>query len=102
VIILQADEGPYPGDYYKNRDDYDWNTAPPDVLQEKFGIQSAYYFPEPTKQPAYQGMSGVNSFRLVFNNYFGSELELLPDKSYIYERENRYYNYIDVTGRWQQ
>ncbi len=100
VIILQADEGPYPKDYYKNRKEFNWQTASADSYQEKFGVLSAYYLPDNPKQQPYAGISGVNTFRLVFNNYFKTDFPLLNDRSYIFEREKRYYNFIDITGSW--
>lgn len=103
IIIVQADEGPYPEKFYKTGvDKYDWNKASANDYQEKFGIISAYYLPGEPKQLPYQGITGVNTFRVIFNNYFGTNLKLLPDKSYIYERPNRYYNYTEITDRWDQ
>jgi len=42
----------------------------------KSGILNAYYLPLPTRGSLLLDHS-VNSFRLVFNLYFGTELELL-------------------------
>lgn len=103
IIIVQADEGPYPKDFYEaGVVKFDWNKASTNDYQEKFGVMSAYYLPGTPKQQPYPGISGVNTFRIIFNNYFGSNLELLPDKSYIYERPNRYYNYIEITDRFKE
>lgn len=100
IIIVQADEGPYPKDFYEaGVEKFDWNKASTQDLQEKFGIISAYYLPDNPKQQPYMGISPVNTFRLLFNNYFGTDLKLLPDRSYLYERMNRYYNYIEITDR---
>ncbi len=46
-----------------------------------FRILNAYYLPE--RQPSlYQTISPVNSFRLIFNEYFGGQYPLLEDISY--------------------
>ena len=45
-------------------------------------IFNAYYLPSVDKSKLYPTISPVNSFRLVFNEYFGGNYDLLPDKSY--------------------
>jgi len=39
----------------------------------------AYYLPEGGEQALYPEITPVNSFRIVFNHYFGAEYPLLPD-----------------------
>jgi len=51
----------------------------------KFQILNAYFLPGVTDHGLYPTISPVNSFRIVFNNYFNSDYELLPDKSYATE-----------------
>ena len=43
-------------------------------------ILNAYYFPE-AKPALYSGITPVNSFRLLFNTYFGTDFKLLKDTS---------------------
>lgn len=64
VIIIQGDHGPW----MQPRDKRMWNFT-------------AIYMPghEDTLYPA---VSPVNLFRLVFNNYFGGEYDILEDRSY--------------------
>ena len=64
VIILQTDTGPL-------------FTIGPD----EFKILNAYYMPGHTGQ-LYPGISPVNTFRVVFNAYLGTDLPLLNDVSY--------------------
>ena len=64
VIILQTDTGPL-------------FTAGSDM----FKILNAYYMPGHTGQ-LYPTISPMNSFRVVFNEYFGTDLPLLNDASY--------------------
>lgn len=48
------------------------------------GILNAYYFPgKKSSDIFYSTLSPVNSFRLVFNSYFGADFDLLSDKIYI-------------------
>ena len=61
IIILQADHG-----WLKNR---------PCIL-------NAYYFPDGKQSYLYENISPVNTFRVVFNAYFGTNLPLLEEISY--------------------
>ena len=70
-------------------------------LREKTGILNAYYLPDLDNNPLYPSITPVNSFRLVFNLYFGTDLELLPDRIYVYY-PGRPYTFYDITERlWQ-
>ena len=42
---------------------------------------SSFYFPDKNYQSLYQGISPVNSFRVVLNNFFDAKLPLLKDSS---------------------
>jgi hypothetical protein len=99
IIILQSDEGPYPN----FGDGFNWTeSSGSDLdLRVKSGILNAYYFPGVDKSVFYPSITPVNSFRLVFNLYFGTNLELLPDK-YYYWYPGQPYRFIDVTERLQK
>jgi hypothetical protein len=77
IIIVQGDHGP------GSR----WNCNSSDPrdsdLKERMSILNAYYLPGAGSEGLYDGITPVNSFRLVLNNYFGANLELLPDESYL-------------------
>jgi hypothetical protein len=47
-----------------------------------FPILNAYYLPGEAKTRLYPTISPVNSFRLIFDAYFGAHYELLDDTSY--------------------
>ena len=96
VIILQSDEGPYP-DFAEG---FTWTeTEGSDLdLRVKSGILSCYYLPGVDAGILYPSITPVNSFRVVFNLYFGTNLELLPDK-YYYWYPGQPYRFIDVTDR---
>ena len=64
IIIMQGDHGPW---------------MQPD--NKRFWILNAYYLPGHNDQ-LYPSISPVNSFRLVLNDYLGTDYPLLPDKSY--------------------
>jgi hypothetical protein len=52
------------------------------VPEERMPILNAYYLPGEGKDLLYPTISPVNSFRVVFNTYFGGNFELLEDSSY--------------------
>jgi len=73
IIILQSDHGN--GDYgYANLN------------------LNAYYLPDGGDESLYPTITPVNTFRVVFNQYFGYELPFLEDLSY-YSLENDRYNF---------
>jgi len=45
-------------------------------------VLNAYYLPGDASLDLYSGISPVNSFRVVFDNYFGTDYGLLPDLSF--------------------
>lgn len=101
VIILQSDEGPF------NHPDWggsvgegiDWTQISDEAIRSHMRILNAYYLPNVDTNNLYPSITPVNSFRFVFNSYFGTELPLLPDKSYIIPKSSRPYDYIDVTEK---
>lgn len=90
VIILQADTGPGSLLDYEDPD----NT----YLKERFSILNAYYLPDGDQAGLYESMSPVNSFRVVLNQYFGTNHELLEDRSY-FAPYGRPFMPTDVTER---
>jgi len=96
IIILQGDHGPPPN----LEDELGWMVAPSDFdLRVKSGILNAYYLPGADQGILYPSITPVNSFRLVFNLYFGTNLELLADKNYYRSLDGKF---IDVTERLQK
>jgi hypothetical protein len=76
VIILQADHGP--------RSMTDWSNLDKTYLKECYSILNAYYLPGNGNKVLYESITPVNTFRLVFNLYFGGRYDLLEDRSYYY------------------
>lgn len=101
IIILAADEGPWPRGYRQHERTFDWTTASPEVLKQKFGILNAVYLPDQDPEAAgfYSDMTLVNEFRVLFNAEFGLDLPLLPDRNYIWPDQSNIYDYIDVTDK---
>jgi hypothetical protein len=100
IIVLQADEGPYPARYGRDQDGFDWSTATPSELAMKFEILNAMYLPGLPEgiQPPASDMTSVNTFRYLLSSYFGADLPLLPDTVHTSPRQ-RPYDLTDVTDR---
>lgn len=95
VIIIQADEGPFPEtDIGHTRS---WREATHDELQIKMGILNAYYFPDADYKDLYPSITPVNSFRMLFNKYFDAGLERLPDRLQGFPNIFRLYEFFDMT-----
>ena len=67
-------------------------------LQEKLRILNAYYLPG-VGEPVPSDISPVNSLRLVLREYFGADLALLADRSYVFIDEEHLYDFVEVTDR---
>jgi hypothetical protein len=97
VIILQADEGPFPQRFAANESGFGWLHATPDELQKKFGILNAYHLPgvDLAELGFHDRISPVNAFRIVFNAYFGTDLPLLPDTVYLSPDYDHAYDFVE-------
>lgn len=105
VIIIQADEGPYPERFAANQTEFAWiEDATDDEVHEKFGILSSFFLPGLPGERAeeaglYPSISSVNEFRVIFNHYLGTEYELLPDRAFVWPDTYDIYEFVDVTDR---
>ena len=90
VIILQSDHGS--GSRFDRED-----LANTDI-QERMSILNAYYFPGKGARRLYPSITPVNTFRILFNEYFGAQIRQLEDRSY-YASWSHPYEFIDVSGR---
>ena len=99
IIILQADEGPDPQRYSNDRLDFNWKQATVMELREKTRILNAYYLPGINKNALYPSITPVNSFRLIFDLYFDTHFELLPDKTYAFVDQSHIYDFFEVTAK---
>jgi hypothetical protein len=98
VIIVQGDEGPYPNGL-EGSGEYEFRGLTPAQLRLRSAILNAYYMPGPGRQQLYHSISPVNSFRVLFNVYFGTNLPLLSDRIFSHDSDLRPYSLADVTGR---
>jgi len=66
-------------------------------IKERMMILNAIRLPGIEEKP-YDGMTPVNTFRLIFNSYFGGNYEYLEDKTYL-SQHSAPYNFTDVTEK---
>lgn len=95
IIIIQADEGPYPrlGTHFPGS----WAREPAGDVRVKYGILNAYYLPGSRSEfTEYPSITPVNTFRMVFNRYFGADLPVLPDESYATVNGNDAYTLVPL------
>ena len=97
IIIIQADEGPFPNRYLADEAGFDWHKATDQELRQKFRILNSIYFPNKQYENLYKDMTPVNTFRLIFNQYFGKDFPLLPDTSRSFISHSDLYTLFDVT-----
>lgn len=90
IIIIQGDHGN--AGYAQKKD------IPNINMKERHAILNAYYFPGGETDLLYPTISPVNTFRVVFNTFFGGEYELLSDRNY-FNPSQRQFDYVDVTDR---
>jgi hypothetical protein len=90
IIIIQGDHGPVS---YNGEDEVGIGN-----MKEQHAILNAYYFPDQKYDFLYPSISPVNSFRVVFNTFFGDTYDFLPDRNYFLPHA-RPYDFIDVTER---
>ena len=63
------------------------------------GIFNAYLFPGVDKSVFYSSITPVNSFRLLFNSYFGTDYDILEDRAFVFEDYNHPFKFYDVTDK---
>jgi hypothetical protein len=97
IIVVQADEGPWPERIEPYEFRFNWQQATKDELREKMRILNAYYLPGVDNTVLYPTISPVNSFRMIFNLYFHTNFPLLPDVSYAFIDHQHPYSFFDVT-----
>lgn len=99
IVVVAADEGPHPVRFLRAGETFDWTEATDAELREKFSVLNAYLLPGVEDPGLYDSISGVNTWRLIFNTYFAGQLPLLDDRSYVFRDESHVYDFTDVTDR---
>jgi len=89
VIILIADHGP--GMLT------DFTSSENTCLEERFAIFAALYLPGLEGNSIPNDITPVNLFRIIFNEYFSTELPLLENASYYYKDTVYIYRVEDIS-----
>ncbi len=75
IIILQSDHGP-------RHISLSFDDPSPEALRSRMAILNAYHLPDGCDRHLYETITPVNTFRIVFNCYFGGSFALLEDVTY--------------------
>lgn len=90
IIILQSDHGSGLNLYLESATHTDH--------KERMSILNAYYLPGGKSKGLTDAITPVNTFRVIFNNYFGADLPLLPERSY-FSPWGEPHHFTDVTDQ---
>lgn len=90
VIVVQGDHGSGVGTDFQNIQKTD--------LPERMSILNAYYFSDQKYDKLYPEITPVNTFRVIFDQYFNAQLPILEDKNY-FSLWNTPYEFVDVTDQ---
>ncbi len=74
IIIFQSDHGYDFGINYENPSEIS--------LKQRFSNLNVIYLPYGNEDIFYEGTTPVNTFRIIFNEYFGTSYEILEDRMY--------------------
>ena len=93
IIIIQSDHGYDFGINYENPSDLQ--------LKQRFSNLNAIYLPNSNDGIFYEGITSVNVFRIIFNEYFDASYDVLDDKMFYHNyggsNLNNKVNFEDVT-----
>jgi hypothetical protein len=90
IIILQGDHG--------FGILLDGQTPNMEFMKNRTLIFNAYYFYDFNYDLLYSQITPVNTFRVIFNQYFNNKFELLPDKNY-FSLWSKPYNFTEITSQ---
>lgn len=101
VIMLQGDEGPFPARYAADEWGFAWQEATDAELEEKFGILFAMRVPgaDLAREGFHDGITPVNAFRVILNARFGTDLPMLPDRTWAHTDLYHFYDFFEITDR---
>ncbi len=88
MIIIQSDHGPASEIKWQNHQSSIFlsdviDVTNPNSVFERTGILNAYYFPYQGSAKLYDSITPVNSFRILFNYYFGGDFPILSDQTFL-------------------
>ena len=104
IIVIAADEGPFPSRYAADEDGFGWLQATPEELLTKFSILTAVSMPGAGREELEaagfsDAITPVNLFRVVLDVAFDAGLEPLPDRNWVFVDGRDLYEQVEVTDR---
>ncbi len=104
IVVLAADEGPFPDRYAADEAGFAWLNATPEELLRKFSILTAVSVPGSDDADLDAAgfsdtITPVNLLRVVFNAGFGADLPILPERNWVFTDQRHIYDLHDVTDR---
>ena len=88
IIILQSDHG--------SGLDVDFKNPNESMMLQRLSILNAYYAPEISENRFHENITPVNSFRIIFNDYFNGDYKILEDRNY-WNHGNAPWDFNDIT-----
>jgi len=77
VIVVQSDHG--------DRKLINFDEPTNAGVDARSAILNAIYYSDGDYESLYQSVTPVNTFRLIFNHWFGTDYPLLPDRTFFHE-----------------
>jgi hypothetical protein len=104
IIVIAADEGPFPDRYGEDEASFRWLEAQPEELLLKFSVLTAMSVPGVDREGLEAAgfsddMTLVNLFRVVLNAAFDADLPMLPRRNWVFTDRLHIYDLVDVTDR---
>ena len=90
IIIVQSDHG--------ERTGINWNDPTNKMIKQGLNNINAYYFPNYDDNLTKNEITPVNLFRIIFNEYFGAEFNLIENKYFWMKSGAPPFEIIDVTN----
>lgn len=97
IIIIQSDHG-YRSENMRSTKNF--STLDDTEIRNSYTMMGAYRFPDGADDVVYDGMTSVNTFRLIFDRYFGGEYGLEEDRYFaVWSEDRKNVDFREVTDR---
>lgn len=93
IIIIQGDHGT---PTQLGGGGLRWSNVTDESIRERVSIFTAFYLPKDNSEIMHEGVTPVNFFRIILNNYFYGSYEILEDKIY-FSTYQKMLDFDDVT-----
>lgn len=104
IVVIAADEGPFPERYRRDEEGFRWLEARPDELLRKFSILTAINVPGADEAGLEAAgfsdtLTAANLFRVVFNAAFDAGLPMVDAGNWVFVDQRHLYDMVEVTDR---